>query len=318
MDTFNVFIHFPTENLEKEFLTKENLKSHIDDIIMICIRVVCENGATLFYLRPNLDKYIEEFTILNQLFEEDYNRKENEYDYEKQKFALNIDSNLRGLIEDAQDETSQKVEDNCIFRLWIYKEDRIENDFPDILKHITERQLKSKVVKHILINTDYSFHFPLNYIPVFKDCKNNNTTDLPQFVNIPHLKNFENLEQWFKKNRTPRKFNFEDERHKQRKNTKNNQTKKGNKSPILNNDKQHIASLLEDAIGNSNDKDYLINFDEKNGQYVRFEYENENPQNQYHGYHLVLQGTYDRDEKEVSKISEKILQIIDYRKKMSV
>ncbi len=317
MDTFNIFIHFPTENLEEIFRSTEMLKSHNDEIIMICIRTICEKGANLFYFRPNLDKFIEEFTALNCLWEEDkYLQKENEYDYEKEYLALNIDSNLRGIIEEeGQDETSLKLEDNCVYRLWRLENDTIEKKFPDILKHITERQLKSKETKHILININNLLHFQCKYFSVFKDCKNNATANLPQFVNIPHLHSFEELERWFKKNRTPRKYDFDDNRHKQRKNAKNSRIKKDNKSPILNNDKHHIVKLLEEAIGDPSYKDYLINYDEKNGQYVRYEFEDDTPQNQYHGYHLVLQGTYERDEKEVNQIPDRVMQIIEYRNK---
>ena len=306
MDKFNIFIHFPTKNIENEIKSRNDLENYLSEVEIQLYRADCEKGSNLFYDSTNTEKFIDQINLIDELG-----------NFEYQNVESLLYSDYLTNADNIQDNQKYENSDNTKYCLWNFYSE-ISDDFPPILKEIAERKLQNEHEKYLLLNINNAFVYNRNFIPVLKDSLKNSTQQLPQFSHIYFVTNFFELEKWFKENRTPRNYNFDDNRHIE--NHPKSLVNSKDKSPIIGGEKgkQHIASLLEDAIGDTNDKDYLINFDEKNGQYVRFEYENENPQNQYHGYHLVLQGTYDRDEKEVCKISEKILQIIDYRKKMSV
>jgi hypothetical protein len=58
----------------------------------------------------------------------------------------------------------------------------------------------------------------------------------------------------------------------------------------------------------------LVNFDSVKKCYIRFEFENDNPQNQYHGYHLVTPKTHEMDTKAVKDIPQRMKDLIEYRR----
>jgi len=303
MDIFNIFIHFPTKDIENEINTRENLEFYFDKIQISIDRADCEKGTRLFYSESNIIDFFKEIKLISEI--------EN---YDFLSFETYLYSNCLTNADNWEDKQHFDNSHDTKYCLWNFYENEICSDFPIVLKEITEQKLLNKEEKYLLLNFNRAFDYNRKFIPIFKDNLKNTTQHLPQFIHIYFVTDFFELEKWFKENRIRRNYNFEDNRHIKSSNAENSTTKKGNKSPILGNDKHHIANLLDDAIGDTNHKNYLINFDETHNQYVRYEYENKNPQNQYHGYHLVLQETYERDEKEVNKIPEKIKQILNYRK----
>lgn len=139
------------------------------------------------------------------------------------------------------------------------------------------------IVNHQAINL-----FKPNIVAVIAD--NFLDNDLPEMVKIDVRNNHRELFEWLKDNRTPRKYNYEDSRHGENgvgNRGGKNKKSKGYKSPLMSS-KQHSASLLDDAIGSYEDHEgkRLYYFDAICKLYIIYEYEGDNPQNQYHSYHV--------------------------------
>lgn len=124
-----------------------------------------------------------------------------------------------------------------------------------------------------------SLQFSKPHASIIKDTQMYN--NLPHMVKIDIISSKLELHQWFKANRTPRNYNFGDTRH-----GENGVGNRPNKSPLLST-KKHVADLLGDAVGDATrDRECVYYFDDAHGAYIRYEYENENPQNLYHAYHV--------------------------------
>lgn len=55
--------------------------------------------------------------------------------------------------------------------------------------------------------------------------------------------------------------------------------------------------------------------------YIWFEYENDNPQNQYHGYHLAHHDTEERDLRVIEgegRIPERVKRLLEVRRKLTI
>lgn len=179
-----------------------------------------------------------------------------------------------------------------------YQKNRLHQGL-DLLKEMTEHALRTNNEwnKHLLINIKDAFEFYQKVIPVFKDC--GNADDLPVFIHIAYVSSFEALETWFGQNRTPRKYNIGDNRH-----IEGHGKYIPPKSPVLGGfgGKQNLADLLKTAVGDQHaqrDHEDFMNYDPIYNCYVWFEYEEDNPQNQYHGYHLAIPKVRAKSEKEI-------------------
>jgi len=310
MDNFNIFLFFPFENIESVVNTEFDLQNYLEEIKILIYRTQCENNTKLFYDSSNISQFIENIETLIELG-----------NFEKQYINILL---YEKLLKNADNWQEKPFFDNSTqtkYCLWNFhtknkQTNEIAENFPNVLKEITERNLQNKEEKFLFLNINKDFDYKRKFIPILKDNLKNTSQNLPQFIHIQYVSNFQELEKWFKANRKTKNYNFNDNRHLQKESAKNTKAKKANKSPIIDNGKQHLATFLEDAIGYPLKVNYLINFDDKNSQYIRFEYENDNPQNQYHGYHLVLQETNERDEAQIKKIPQEIKDILDYREKI--
>jgi hypothetical protein len=306
MDKFNIYLHFP-ENIDKNIQNTPELNNFIDELEMLIMRADCEKGVELYYEGTNRDVFTDTLNIIANCDE----------GYDLQSPDLRIYSLLAtATAKDIEIKPSFSINEHTYYGLWNFDNRGLSDNFSGIFKEITEKKLAGadkNNEKYLLINVFAQLQFNRNFISIFKDSSLKSNVMLPQFVAIEYVIDFKSLEEWFEKNRLPRNYNFKDNRHIE------NHPDFKKMSPLLNGDKEHAASLLKQALGDKREKEYLINFDEKNGCYIRFEFENENPQNLYHAYHLVhnkrSEKPHTRDEKAEKEIPERILMLLKYRKK---
>lgn len=301
----NVYLLFRKDN-EKVIDNELEGEKIIQNIKIILNRISCEKDTSVYYDSKNKDNFVDNLKLLQDMVG----------NFGTLDFEGTLNTLLRELEADNIDNNSNN---NDIFKIWNIDNQSIENDFPDILK-IMANKIISNQQKAVLINIDNSFSFNRNFIPILKDNRNDDSIPkLPQLVHLFFVNDFENLEKWFEENRQKRNYNFTDNRHV----VGINGYIQG-KAPIIGGQegKKNLAILLETALGDikGNFKD-LINWDEENKCYVWFEFENENPQNQYHGYHLVYPPNHQNyPQRNTSntgeqKIPEKIKDVLRYKQK---
>ncbi len=307
MDKFHIYLHFP-KNIDEYVHTVKDVDNFLEELAILIMRADCEKGTELYYDGANLDVFAENIKVVADCDEA--------YDFQSP------DLRVYQLLEKAKDTTlkpSFSINEHTYYGLWNFDNRELSNNFSDIFKEITERKLVSADKtneKYLLINILTHPQFNRNFISTFKDSSLESKLSLPQFVVIDYATDFQSLEEWFEKNRLTRNYTFDDNRH-----IEEHKDYRPDKSPLLNGDKKHAASLLLKAIGDKRAKAYLINFDEKNECYIRFEYENDTPQNQYHAYHLVhskrSEKPYQRDEKSEKEIPERVLILLEHRNKIA-
>lgn len=301
MNVFHVYINFPI-NLECKISCKKDGTDVLKEFQMTFDRADCEDGALLYYYKSNKDSFIRDLNILQ---DEDLIGNFGGYSFEE---SLNILLNETYIINCEDDPLYFINSDKCFFKHWITDTRDSTPDFPEILKEIAEHELKianKANEKQILINFLNSYH-SRNPINIIKDCRG----EEPVFIYVNFVSNFIELDEWFIQNRIKRNFNFGDFRH-----IENHPQYIKGKSPLLGGigGKQNAANILDKAVGDKREKKCLINYDVVNKCFIRYEDENTNAT--FHGYHLVKPITHEIDQTEINKISQRIILILEYRKK---
>lgn len=297
----NIYLLF-REDIENIINNESEGKKIIDNLKIILDRIGCEKDTSVYYDSENKNHFIDNLKLLQDMV--------------GNFGTLDFETSLHILLRELEAEYIDNTSDN-IFKVWNIDNQNLEDDFPNILKTGADKIILNQQ-KAVLMNIDNAFSFNRAFIPILKDNRNDNSiVKLPQIAHLFFVNDFENLEKWFEENRKERNYNSTDNRHV----VGINGYIQG-KAPIIGGQegKKKLAVLLETALGNitGNFKD-LINWDAENECYVWFEFENHNPQNQYHGYHLVYppnhqnylqRNTSSTGEK---KIPEKIKDILKYK-----
>jgi len=163
---------------------------------------------------------------------------------------------------------------------WHYQRAEIRPENGNILAEIAERVINSiDEAKFIALILGDTTHNSSSAIPVFKD--NNRDVQLPKFVLIEYVFGFSQAFNWLNKSRKPRNFN---KNPKHGENGEGMRSNNGEKvSPLLGS-KEDAHQILQTAIGCPGTTE-LYNFDDKNGRYLVFKFENEHRVTTYHGYH---------------------------------
>jgi hypothetical protein len=298
MDTFYIYICFP-KNINLSSI--EEGKQLLKDIQCLIDRADCEKGSILFYDSANKDSF---FDILDVYSESDMLGNFGMYSFQEVLSTLLLEAN----VKDWRKGTINFDDDDISYGEWLPNGMYLKNKISDLLKEITEQffRLKDNNEKCLLLSIYNSSHI-YNPIHIIKNQKGKNNL----VAKVDFVSHFIELENWFLKNRLLRNYNCLDNRH-----VENHPNYIKKKSPILGGlgGKKHLKELLGNAIGDYKKIKYLINFDENNVCYVR--YEDENISNQYHGYHLVKPITHERDIKEEKKIPERVKNLLQYRKKL--
>lgn len=314
-DVFHIFLYFPNE-IENYIHSKTEAECFIESIQYLLDRADCETGAILYYSEKNLDDLIKLLHIKMEI--ENYG-------------TIDIETAFNSLLCSAEICKEQGNISDCFYGLWdldsklIWDLDDLDSklllkeDFLDILKYASEKILSTELRndKCLLVNVYNAFLMRRDFIPIFKDCRNNPDNILPKFVHIYYINNFKEMEAWFENNRIERKYNFQDNRH-----VENHSNYIRGKSPILDGErgKSKLAELLKTAITDQRTEEHsakdLINYDNDKQEYVWFE--NEGSNNQYHGYYLVMPTTHEKDRNAINKIPDRVVNILEYRKKSSL
>ncbi len=279
----------------------------IENLINLIDRADCEKGVELYYEGSNKDQLIENLLAM-EAFEEIGNFG-----------TIDIETAINTVLQAAGAENWEtnphfnQNENNCLYRIWDFDSRVLINNFPDVLKEVAEKILSTNE-KCLLLNIEKSFHFHREFIPIFKDCRNSQVNQLPKFVHIQFVMDLQQLENWFLGNRLSRNLNISDMRHQE-----NSPQYIPKKSPLLydlRNPENHkkLQKLLTSALGDQRTSKDLVNYDSEKDCYIWFEYENDNPQNQYHCYHLVKPQTHEIDTTAEAKIPERIIRILNLLK----
>lgn len=114
------------------------------------------------------------------------------------------------------------------------------------------------------------------------------------------LRDAESLLHWIQDNAPKRVFNLSP------KHGKNGQGNWNGESPLLC-DEAHAQVMLNSAVPDFNKKaNRLFNFDQDYGTFIEFFYEGNNPQNQWHGFHISIEQWTDRVPNSILKFFSKI------------
>ena len=300
MNTFYLYIKFP-DNIEELINSADKKDNFIKDVKMLINRADCERGAIVYYDNLSLEVFLDEL----EAYEEFYD-------------TLSLKDIIRLLLfnNDVRNwkdyQRHELNEDIFYYREWVPENRCSNDDFPAIFKEVAECTFQ-------IVNKDLEFcllisvgHKHTNkYIYIIKD----NRFGAPMLTAFEVVKNFSDLEEWFKTKRLKRNYNFDDNRH-----VETHPEYRNGKSPLINGlaGKKNAEELLVDAVGDQKESKDLVNFDGLHSCYIWYEYENAS--NQYHGYHLVINnGTrYIRDVKEEEKmIPDRAKEIIEYRKSLT-
>lgn len=300
----NIYLLF-REDIENITNNELEGKKIIQNLKIILNRISCEKDTSVYYDSENKNHFIDNLKLLQDIIG----------NFGTLDFETSLHILLRELEAECIDDNSNN---NDIFKVWNIDNQSIENDFPVILKVMADKIILNQQ-KAVLMDIDNTFSFNRAFIPILKDSRNDNLiAKLPQIAHLFFVNDFENLEKWLEENRQKRNYNFTDNRH-----TIGSNDYRQGKAPIIGGQegKRKLAILLETALGDITDnfKD-LINWDNENECYVWFEFENENPQNQYHGYHLVYpsnhQNYLQRNTSSTGedKIPQKIKDVLEYKR----
>jgi hypothetical protein len=299
MDNFKVFVHFPTEKIEESIDSEEDYAQYFERIMFLLDRADCEKGVKLYYQGSNKDAFVEHLSDISYVYG---------YNILSPDTATNI---LLQYANDWEDSPSKNIDDsNNVYRIWDFDNETLISEFSNTLKEVLEH-IDLNNDKVLLINIENSISANHSFVVVLKYCRN--LAELPKLAHIHFVKDFTNLDLWFKNNRTPRLINTTDERH----NENSVRYIKG-KSPILYDLRrdteavEHLLNLLNNAVTDQRVSKDLMNYDSKQDRYIWFE--NENAQNQYHAYHLAKPRTHEADEEAVSKIPPRVKRFIDNKR----
>lgn len=304
MQTIHNYILFP-ESLD-DSLEIDTAKKSIDLIkgFQMTIDLAdCEKGSLLYYSKSNKDNFIDNVKAFEELSKLNIGL----YDFET---FVNTIFNEKDIIAVNEDVSKCKV------TTYNSMQGGLDEKPPLIFFEVIKRnESLNQLDKQIVLNL-FNCYFSQNPIMIIIDCTISNS--IVKNIEIPFVTNFVDLDNWLIENRIKRNFNENDNRHIE--NHPQNKIASHNKSPLIGGlgGKQNAENLLKNAIGDkrsaSNSLD-LMNFDTKNDAYIW--YENENADNQYHAYHLVKAITHQKDDVAISRVSSRVLKILDYRKRLN-
>lgn len=295
------YIHF-TEKPETLVHSPVQFEELINHIIHMVDRADCERGAVLCFEETNATQFITNLDALKD-FEEFVGTLST---------AEAISLILNGLsAENWQEKQLHETDEWKAFYRHFPANTRMTNEIcPDVLKETAERMamnLHHAGNKVLIIDIGNSFP-DINYLSVIRGGGQSE----PEMFNISKVSDFKSLEVWIYANTPDRQYNYNDNRH-----IENHPNYIAGKSPVLGGmgGKAHLAELLKSAIGDPKERQILANYDEaNNGVYARYEYENVEHQNQYHGYHLVIPFTHEPDPIEIHKLPPRVVRLLEYRR----
>lgn len=299
MDTIYFYIHF-TEFPERIVTSPTEYEELVGQVTYLLDRADCERGAVLSIEESNATQFVANLEALSQ-FEEFIGT----YSSAEAITLVLQELSVQNWRDKQLHETSEWKK---FYRHFSPDTKLVSDSCPDVLKETAERiAMNIQQGRDKLLIIDIGNSFPdFDHLSVIRG----ELGGQPQMINISKVNNFIELEKWIYANIPERSYNYSDNRH-----TEGHPDYIGGKSPILGGigGKPRLAELLKKAIGDARQRPLLVNYDPENGAYIRYEYENVEHQNRYHGYHLVLPNTHEIDEREIRKLPHRIIKLLNYR-----
>jgi hypothetical protein len=300
MNKIYAYLYFPNDNLSDKITSREQGEAFLEEIQMLIDRMDCEKEVELFFESTNKENFIQGIAILEE-FQEIGN-------FGVANFQTTLDQLLYS--SDVEDlETNYIFDEKALYRQWDINDNfALKAALPISLKDITERVLQDINARCLFLNIYDAFQWNRTIIPVFKDVYPEKE-DLPKFVHIQFETNFEGLDNWLTDNCLKKNYNSNDNRH-----IENHPAYISGKSPIIGGigGKKNLTNLVSYAIGDWREEKDLMNYDVINERFVWFEYDNTN-NNSYHGYHLAIPKTHERDKSAEKRIPDRVKSLLKYR-----
>ncbi|WP_437921493.1 hypothetical protein [Sphingobacterium sp. LRF_L2] len=298
MQTIHAYIHFP-ENLDDDIQSRERGLELLKDFQMAIDLADCEKGSKLYYSKTNKDNFFGNIQVLEEFMTI------GSYDFETVVNTLFNEGEVNAVNE--------SIIEGCEVRSYQANGGYFVDNLPLIFYDIVRKHAYTVEPDRQIILNLFSAFFSQNPILLLKHCGASVTP-----IQIEHFTSFTELDTWLENNRVQRNFNNTDARHIQ-----GSPDYIHGKSPLLGGiaARPKASELLKNALGDKRRNDNvndLVNFDDEKDEYIWYEYEGDNPQNQYHAYHLVLHNNnQNRDILAVGRITSRVIAIIEYRKRLN-
>lgn len=300
MSNFHIYIRFPA-GVENLITSNQEGRRFLKDIQILLDRADCEKGSVLYYNGAERDVFFNEMGLLQ---EEDLLGFFGTLDFNEVIAFLLYEANATNWTENPIHDVKEEV---YYYRQWLSANRAANEDCPIVLKEMAERHVRiqgsNNTEKCLFLNI---FRTPpiLEPILIVRGTYQNSA-----LINIESVSNFSELDNWFLVNRIERNYNHNDNRH-----IEGHPQYISGKSPLLGGlgGKQNASELLMNALGDQRKRKYLVNYDQGNTAYIR--YEDENALDQYHGYHLVKPTVHERDIDAEDEIPGRVKDILKYRK----
>lgn len=299
MNTISIYIHFP-KNIDTLFDKQEKAFSYLKDFQILIDLADCEKDTELFYCKLDKDNFIDDIQLLEELL-----GNIGVYDFETVINYLFWENGIKEITED------NKKDDNIYS---VYSNTELGKNIPYIFKEAAKKASIHQSYPTLIINA-FNLYSTLNPIHIIVEAKNSQNPKI-SLIKIPLVTNFIELDKWLQENRAIRNFNNDDTRHIEHSgNHRKDKNTKEYKSPLLGGfgGRTNAKELLKTAIGDKRINKDLMNYDKVHGAYIWYEYENDNPQNQYHAYHLVKAFSHQIDYDAIEKIPLRVKKILKYR-----
>lgn len=277
MPNLDTYILFPSSNPSNNVISNNDeivleeakLISFLKQLESLVETVGCKKDTNLFYSANEINDFLENVEELNkeELYLIDAASTIDEY--------LQKANAINWLDKPLQSNDFQY----CILD---FNSSKIVQLFNHSINESLEQQLYYQDHKVLLIN-HLAINAPNQYASLIK--RTNKSNNFPIAIIIPLVNNEKELNKWLTQNRKTRVFNLIPKHGENGKGAY--QSNKGDEVSILECNKEEAQKLLKNAIGDVRiDAKRLYNYDPIRDNYILFYYEGENPQNQYHGFHI--------------------------------
>lgn len=301
MTSLNIYFYFsPVNNTVAD--SANSAREFADMIVHSINRADCEKGSKLYFDKSSCDQLITSLEMVDEIFEDVGVLKFSQY------IILLLEDISAHYWQDSP--LHDLLEADRFYKVFNSSSRQIENSCLPVFKEIAERfnnALDKSKEKFVIVSLDGS-DITSDSIDVIRGARNSN----PSMFRIEIVKDFLALERWIYKNIERRQYNMNDYRH-----CRDHKDCLHHKSPLIGGQayRSTAAKLLEDALGDKKEKDYIVVFDPNKNRYLRFEFEN-NPENGYHGYHLADRKTFENDNDAIALIPPRIKSILKYRESL--
>jgi hypothetical protein len=248
-----------------DFVEEASLRDFLIELKEALEWVYREKNATSFYSVENVRHFLNNF----EDFKDDY--------------LFDPASKVGDILANAYNwQENKQQERNCSYFIWHGQSANLVANH--VLSELAERQKKSPNQSFLLFNFNAA-SFQSKIITILKEIwEDNQLLLLPTFNQVDTE---QELYAWLKKERQKRNFNL-NPKHGENDTAAHIKSKNNEVSPLSCN-KNEAQELLNTAIGDIRQTTQLYNFDRQHQKYIVFKFENETPQNQYHGYHPINQ-----------------------------